>query len=217
MEDDPFDDLLGLEDKFYDEGYKLGVADGTQAGHVEGRLFGLEKGFERYRSMGKLHGRATVWASRLSHPQELEEQEASSTTRVWEKGSNDYSPVPDPSDDAQLGGDRGDRGFPGPERAGDSLLPVLPANPRIEKHIQTLYALVEPESLSTLNNEEAVSDFDDRLKRAQGKVKIIEKYIHEGSFDTTNRGSTVKHIAEPTSSTDGNGSIEDITSLHARH
>ena len=216
-EDDPFDGLLGLEDRFYDEGYRLGVADGTQAGHVEGRLFGLEKGFEKYMSMGKLHGRAIVWASRLSHPQELEEQKASPTTSVLEKGSIDCFPVPNPSDDAELGGDRRDKGFPGPERAGDTPLPVLPANSRLEKHIQTFYALVEPESLSTLNNEDAVSDFDDRLKRAQGKVKIIEKYIHKESLDTTVQGSTMKHIAKPTSSTDGNGSIEDISSLRARH
>ena len=62
---DPFDDLLSLEDKFYKEGYDLGVSDGERAGRVEGRLFGLEKGFEKYAAMGRLHGRAIIWAGRL--------------------------------------------------------------------------------------------------------------------------------------------------------
>ena len=214
MENDPFDDILGLEDSFYDEGYELGIADGTQAGHIEGRLFGLEKGFEKYMSMGKLHGRATVWASRLPHsqePQELEEQRASPTGRALKNRSKDSSPLPSSSDDAQLGGETGN-GNPG-----GTSLPVLPSNSRLEKHIQTLYALVEPDSLSTQNNEDAVSDFDDRLKRAHGKVKIIEKSIHE-SLETTGSGSdSGGFVAERASSADGSGSIEDISSLHVRH
>ena len=214
MEDDPFDGLLGLEDRFYDEGYKLGVADGTQAGHIEGRLFGLEKGFEKYMDMGKLHGRATVWASRLPRSQQSEEQRASPKRRVLEHGGKDCSSLPNPSYDAQLGGERGREDL---DNAGDTPLPVLLDNPRLEKHIQTLYALVEPDSLSTQNNEDVVSDFDDRLKRAQGKVKIIEKFIHEESLDTTDPCSATKHIVERTSSTDRSGSIEDISSLHARH
>ncbi|KAF7547269.1 hypothetical protein G7Z17_g7853 [Cylindrodendrum hubeiense] len=54
-------------------------------------------------------------------------------------------------------------------------LPQLPKNPRLEKNINTLYALVEPETLSTANTDEAVQDFDDRVKRALGKAKIVER------------------------------------------
>lgn len=56
-------------------------------------------------------------------------------------------------------------------------------NPRLNKHILTLYALVEPASLSIRNTEEAVSDFDDRLRRAEGKVKIIERITGEGEWE----------------------------------
>lgn len=57
-------------------------------------------------------------------------------------------------------------------------LPPLPKNPRLEKNVKLAYALVEPDTLSTENADEAVQDFDDRVKRAQGKVKIIEKMLN---------------------------------------
>ncbi|KAG5987807.1 hypothetical protein E4U43_004930 [Claviceps pusilla] len=55
------------------------------------------------------------------------------------------------------------------------LLPPLPRNARLDKNVRMLYALVEPETLSTENSDEGVQDFDDRLKRAQGKAKIVER------------------------------------------
>jgi len=64
-----------------------------------------------------------------------------------------------------------------------SGIPHLPQNSRLEKHIATLYALTEVESLSTENNEEAVSDFDDRFKRAVSKTKVIENIIKERTVD----------------------------------
>lgn len=133
---DPFDTLFNLEDQYYSEGYNLGVADGSQAGRVEGRVFGLEKGFEKFAAMGALAGRCAVWEARL--PTETEAQ----------------------TNHAQL--------------------KSLPKNARLAKHLQTLYALTEAESLSTENNEDSVSDFDDRFKRAEGKVKVVEKLIGEG-------------------------------------
>ncbi|KAL7949464.1 hypothetical protein V8C42DRAFT_310953 [Trichoderma barbatum] len=57
-------------------------------------------------------------------------------------------------------------------------LPPLPSNPRLEKNVKLAYALVEPDTLSTDNSDEAVQDFDDRVKRAQGKVKIIERMLN---------------------------------------
>ncbi|KAH7003254.1 hypothetical protein EDB82DRAFT_531690 [Fusarium venenatum] len=63
-------------------------------------------------------------------------------------------------------------------------LPPLPKNARLEKNINTLYALVEPETLSTENSDEAVQDFDDRVKRAQGKAKIVERMTGGGKETT---------------------------------
>jgi hypothetical protein len=58
-------------------------------------------------------------------------------------------------------------------------LSPLPSNARLEKNVTMLFGLTEPETLSTENTDEAVNDFDDRLKRAQGKAKIIEKAVGE--------------------------------------
>ena len=56
-------------------------------------------------------------------------------------------------------------------------------NERLDKHVQTLCALSELESLSTQNTEDAVNEFDDRLKRATAKVKVIESIVGEGHVD----------------------------------
>ncbi|KAF2461247.1 hypothetical protein BDY21DRAFT_331532 [Lineolata rhizophorae] len=146
MEDDPFDELLGLEDRFYREGYDLGVADGSRAGRVEGRMLGLEKGFEKYAAMGALHGRAAVWSARLPRRNE--------------------------------------------ERESKPLSPLLP-NARLEKHIRTLNELVEPASLPTSNTEDAVEEFDERLKRADAKAKVVENIIGEKNLPSgANDGSS---------------------------
>jgi len=63
--DDPFDSLLSLEQQYHTEGYNLGYADGSKAGRIEGRVFGLEKGFEKFAELGRLNGRAAVWQARL--------------------------------------------------------------------------------------------------------------------------------------------------------
>ncbi|EPQ63276.1 Bgt-5186 [Blumeria graminis f. sp. tritici] len=61
------------------------------------------------------------------------------------------------------------------------LMP-LPNNKRIVTHVRVLHALVEAETLSVQNSEEAVSDFDDRLNRARAKAKIIERLIHSAQM-----------------------------------
>lgn len=62
----------------------------------------------------------------------------------------------------------------------DSKLPVLNAGgARLEKNIVMLHGLVEPETLSTENGDEAVNDFDDRVKRAQGKARVVERQVGE--------------------------------------
>ncbi|KAG5925603.1 hypothetical protein E4U42_004127 [Claviceps africana] len=55
------------------------------------------------------------------------------------------------------------------------LLPPTPRNARLDKNVRVLYALVEPGTLSTENSDEGVQDFDDRVKRARGKFKIVER------------------------------------------
>ncbi|KAJ4357886.1 uncharacterized protein N0V89_002463 [Didymosphaeria variabile] len=62
---DPFDFLLTLEDDLYTTAYAQGAADGSHAGRIEGRIFGLEKGFDKFAALGQLHGRAAVWGARL--------------------------------------------------------------------------------------------------------------------------------------------------------
>ena len=203
---DPFDDLLSLEDKFYKEGYDLGVSDGERAGRVEGRLFGLEKGFEKYAAMGRLHGRALIWAGRLP--------EFKSPAGVEMKGGEKKSATTSFETLSPQGGQDG------PDSEGVShKMPNLPANPRLESHIRTLYALTEPESLSTENNEDSVSDFDDRLKRAEGKMKIMERLTGEVVSGEMPESSIGEQSALQNASTNkkGDGGIEDISSLHVRH
>lgn len=174
MADDPFDGVLNLEEQFYQEGYKQGLEDGIKAGRIEGRSFGLEKGFEKFLESGRLHGKAVIWANRLPN------LKAKSATQT------------EPHQTAsRRSGDSGQ-----PESSGRSQqpvrhsLPLLPRNPRLEKNVTVLYALVEPETLSTENTDEAVDDFDDRIKRAQGKAKIIERTIGEDSGRSRPQEST---------------------------
>jgi hypothetical protein len=159
MADDPFGDVLNLEEQFYQEGYKQGMEDGTKAGKIEGRAVGLEKGFDKFLESGRLYGRSIVWANRLQTPGKKQNPTSTEAHQQDESAGESYSIAADESTVAAL--------------------PPLPDNPRLEKHITTLYALVESESLSTENTDEAVNDFDDRFKRAQGKAKIIEKMVGE--------------------------------------
>lgn len=211
--DDPFEGLLELENTFYNEGYDLGVVDGKQAGLVEGRLFGLEKGFEKYAGMGRLNGKAVIWAGRLPPVDARDE--------VYDDRKEDKVKDEPATGQKEF---REPRQRPSLSQAESTshaiVVPALADNARLEKHIRTLYALVEPGSLSTDNTEEAVSDFDDRLKRAAGKVKIIEKITGETSREEASNMTmtSVEGTALRSRQTkSGGGSIEDVSSLHARH
>ncbi|KAK7722177.1 hypothetical protein SLS64_000710 [Diaporthe eres] len=150
---DAFDDLLNLEEEFYSEGYEQGVADGERAGRIEGRAFGIEKGFEKFVEAGRLHGKSIVWANRLPQAKQQPRGAAASPSSAS---------TPPPGDNRQ------------------QALPVLSGGgARLEKNIVTLHALVEPDTLSTDNTDDAVNDFDDRVKRAQGKVRVIERHVGE--------------------------------------
>lgn len=175
-----FDEILNLEEGFFEEGYDQGFSDGVKAGHIEGRTLGLEKGFEKYVDSGKLHGKSIIWANR----------------------------TPQLRGNAITNGDassKSDNGSKAGHSAPSSALkfPTLPDNARLVKHVKVLYALAESDSLATDNSEDAVSNYDDRLKRAKVKAKIIERMAGDAKG------------GEQASS--GDGSIEDVSVLSARH
>jgi len=170
--EDPFEDILNLEEQFYQDGYRQGQVDGARAGLVEGRSLGLEKGFLKFFESGRLCGRAIVWANRLPTTVNPDQQQTSVSEAVFN------APGESPLQATSAEGAQQQ-----PEQ-----LPALPRNARLEKHITTLYALVESESLSTENTDKAVNDFDDRLKRAQGKAKIIEGLVGERHAKDTTKG-----------------------------
>ena len=207
MEADPLDSLLGLEDQYYNEGFTLGTADGVQAGLVEGRLFGLEKGFEKFINMGRLHGQSIVWASRLPSVQASRATALECLPLMKEDKTLDNGSVSELNTLKRTTF----HGHP---------LPLLPSQPRLKKHIQTFHALVEMESVSVKNDEDSVSEFDDRLKRAGGKSKIIEKLIGEYDdnlpSDSFNDSSSDR-VQKSNHNSDTGGNIEDISSLRARH
>ncbi|PNS14893.1 hypothetical protein CAC42_2122 [Sphaceloma murrayae] len=169
--DDPFDELLSLEEQYYKEGHALGVADGAKAGRIEGRLFGMEKGFEKFAAMGALAGQCSMWTARMLQSKK------------------------EPQADASI-------------QDSAASLPPIQHTDRLQKHIATLEALTEVESLDTQNTEEAVSDFDDRLKRAEAKAKIIASIVGDPqpgkAVDTQEAGQT-----QPKRNTGGN--MEDFT------
>lgn len=164
MANDPFEDILNLEEQFYQEGYKQGREDGVAAGRSEGRSLGLEKGFQKFAEAGMLFGKAIVWANRLPA---VESRDATSDASKFEVDSTALA----------LGTQKSEAN----DSARGFTLPSLPRNARLERHITTLYALVEADTLSTENTDEAVNDFDDRIKRAQGRAKIIERIVGEGA------------------------------------
>ena len=187
MEHDLLDSLLDVEEGLYKEGYDLGVADGIEAGHTEGSVFAVEKGFEKFLEMGRLYGKALVWAQRLSscpdrdnNPQKEDE----------EKEEEDKEPSLGPS---------ACRNMPPPARNSS----------RLARHVNALLELVDPASLAMQNTEDALSDAEERYRGALVKAKLIERVLGEqdGAFDRET----------PPVAGDGSGSIEDISSLTIRH
>ncbi|TAQ91527.1 hypothetical protein B7494_g194 [Chlorociboria aeruginascens] len=188
MQLNPFDEILGLEEKFYNDGYRQGMVDGVATGRIEGRTFGLEKGFEKYVESGRLYGRSIIWANRIP---------SFHSTKYITRIERDH-----------VGTSENPSHSPGDASLSSLTLPLLSENLRLSKNIKTLYALAESESLSTENLEEVVSDFDDRLKRAHAKVKIIERMANEVQGDLEGQGKVVN----------GNdGSIEDTNISKVRH
>jgi hypothetical protein len=177
--DDPFDDLLTLEDTLYTTAHDQGVADGARAGRIEGRIFGIEKGFEKFAELGELHGRGAVWGSRLPAP-----KTATAASSTASQNPIQATPTSTSPSDPQ-------------ERPATGTVTQLPAiqNPssRLQSNVSLLYHLTDPPTFSTANTEVDVADFDDRVKRAGAKAKVIERIIGEPS--TT--ASTNKDVTSP--------------------
>jgi hypothetical protein len=167
------------------------MADGRVAGRTEGRQLGLERGFQKFVESGRLQGRAIVWANRLgrrgvsssSSPPQVAVVRGEDVGLEAGGGDGDVPPL-GKGDGNGSGNGNGEERLGGVGGEWDGVVLELPPLPhkdgRLRKHITTLYALAETESLSTENNDDAVSDFDDRLRRAQGRAKVIERMVGEG-------------------------------------
>ena len=153
---DALDSVLNLEEDFYRGGYDLGISDGAHAGLVEGKLFGVEKGFEKALKMGRLHGRAKVWNQRL--PKGL----ADSPGHADEEEATPEGGVPQRS-----------------VAEGPIMLRPLLGNARLRRHIDSLHAITNPTTVSEENTDEAVAKFDDRLVKAIAKAKLIANIVAE--------------------------------------
>ncbi|KAI1820428.1 DUF1715-domain-containing protein [Xylaria intraflava] len=172
LDHDPFDDVLNLEEQYYKEGYDEGFKEGAEAGRVEGYSLGLTKGFEKFLEAGRLQSKAVVWANRIPKYQRRRERRDSASEQQEQPGVTAHT--------------EHDTGRKGEGRDGDSKptsddeerrLPPLHSSARLEKNIEMLYGLVEPGTLSMNNDDEAVNDFDSRIKGAHGKLKIIERAV----------------------------------------
>ena len=184
--EDLFDDVINMEDKFYREGYEAGQLDGRKQIRLEGRAFGIEKGFEKYLEMGKLHGRTTIWSGRLANlhvRSDIQQNEA----------------VPAQGAKYAFSSQHGVR---------------LLSGARLANHVKTAYALTEAESLSVDNSEKAVAEFDDRLKRAEGKVKIVERMSGESNVELLTH---LEGHDQYRNQTHKDANIEDAIISRARH
>ncbi|EME83760.1 uncharacterized protein MYCFIDRAFT_122472, partial [Pseudocercospora fijiensis CIRAD86] len=63
-----------------------------------------------------------------------------------------------------------------------AIMPQLGSNERLRKHVERLATLTNPDGVSTENSEDAVSEFDDRLKDAKAKATLISKIAGEDEF-----------------------------------
>lgn len=189
------DSLLDLEEDFYKEGHDLGAADGAHAGYTEGSVFAVEKGFEKFVEMGRLYGKALVWAQRLADSK----QKSSTSDYTYSRKETEMTAGNDL--DVSL------------EPSVCSEMEMFPPSARLAKNLDILLELVDPASLVMANTEEAVTDVDERFKGAMIKAKLIQRALGERE-DTADIRPGAKDPAGPG---DGTGSIEDISALNIRH
>ncbi len=196
MNDDILDSVLDLEETSYQAGFEEGKADGLEAGYTEGRIFGIERGYHKALEMGKLHGRAIMLNACLFDPNPMPGNglnplplEAAIVTTQDSRPGNDNT-TPDPSS-----------------------LPTLPENPRLKKQIEMLLKLTDPQTLSVENTDEAVEEFDDRMKKAVAKAKIIDRMIVEPKNMSVS-GESIGKRPQPAA---GSANIEELNNAAVRH
>lgn len=195
MDSNLLESLLDLEEQFYKEGYDLGSADGALTGYTEGSVFAVEKGFEKFVEVGRLYGKALVWAQRL----------AESKQGKAEHKLNETQPLSPPAE--------GQEDEVSLDPSVCKSMANFPPSSRLAKNLDTLLELVDPASLPMQNTEEAVTDVDERLKGAIIKAKLIQRALGERE-DVSDLHPDAK---EAKTSGDGTGSIEDISALNIRH
>ncbi|KAL2888890.1 DUF1715 domain-containing protein [Ceratocystis lukuohia] len=167
--DDIFEGAFNLEDEIYNKAYEEGHADGIWAGKVEGRSFGMAQGFDKFFEAGKLFSKAVVLGTRIAAtPPGTANHAPDPSTPAKTPSAQDTTTAPTTT--------AGSAASTASEKTIPSL-PPLQSNARLEKNIIALYDLMELDTLSTDNSDEAVNEFDDRLKRAQGKAKIIDRML----------------------------------------
>jgi hypothetical protein len=224
QDQDPFSHLLTLEDSLYTTAYTLGAADGARAGQIEGRIFGLEKGFEKFALMGELHGRACVWGARVPKISSTKAGDSMGSTRdVGEDGGKASRMIAVEDDEPAQEVGAGTAKPQGKEThtithepTNPAVLPALPASTRLTTHISLLHGLTDPLTFSTLNEEEAVADYDDRFKRASAKAKMIERIVGEkdgveGEKEKGGASSKGSHSMKVMKEKKEEGNIEDFT------
>jgi hypothetical protein len=169
MDDDVLDDLLSPEEDFYRDGFELGQADGTHAGHVEGKLFGMEKGYEKALEMGRLAGRAAVWTMRAGTDQS---SPPGGTPSVMDGKRS----LVDDTTTSKLSGLK---------------MPDIPKTDRLRRHIEALRTLTDSATISTTNDDEAVARFDERMARARAKARAVANIVAEPlSVDASSAGTS---------------------------
>ncbi|KAI0383162.1 DUF1715-domain-containing protein [Hypomontagnella monticulosa] len=176
--EDPFDDLLNLEEKYYKEGYEEGFKEGAEAGRIEGRSVGMKKGFEKFLEAGQMQSRAIIWANRIPNLKKLLEAKGDDSQDTQQE------PSQEPSQESPQESSSSSQDKDKPEK---KSLPPIKSNPRLEKNVTMLYGLLEPGTFSTKNDDESVNDFDSRIQSARGKVKMIERVVGEGDKSSAGR------------------------------
>lgn len=106
-----------------------------------------------------------------------------------------------------------------------STVPPVNGSDRLRKHVDRLAALSDPDDLSTKNDEDSVSEFDDRLKDAKAKARLIERISGEDEASEarasdeaqTGSGRTLRvRRNEPSGAGRGTGEMEDFVGLPSR-
>lgn len=149
MADDLLGDVLELEDGFYNEGFEAGVADSAYAGMLEGKVFGIEKGYDKALELGKLNGRALVWQRRQQSTAQDAAEKPSHTT------SGGTSASQSTLDDAL------------------QAMNGLGTTSRLVKQIETLMTLSDTKNVPNDNSDASVSQVEDAIAKSKAKAKIV--------------------------------------------